>query len=194
MKLSTQVFPVALLLLLICTTSCMAQDEKVVFMESDLYQFSQKVRLKEINLEKKGLMAQIKKGDKNAERKLNNLSKLESIIDRELSENRTLEEVPSILKIKPRPPCPPKDCEKLKKLGSIMVSDDLKKISAVVLNANGKNIGKLNNTVISQNAKLGYKEYGFTLNKDVSGPIIIKITRVPKVGKPITYSYEAILE
>lgn len=194
MKLSTPVFPVALLLLLVSTISCMAQDEKAVFMESDLYQFSQKTKLKEIKLQKKELMTQIKKGDKNAELKLNKLATIESVIADNIEQVRPLPQAPELLKIRPNPPCPPKDCETLKGLGSIIIGDDLKNVTAVVLDNKGKTVGKLNDKVISQNAKLGYKEYGFTLKKNVSGPITIKITRTPKIGKPVTYSYEATLQ
>jgi len=195
MKLSKTISYLLFFTASLLSLSCTAQKEQAVFLEADLYRVSTESRLKEISIEKKKLIKELKAGNKNVEPELNKRIAQEKSLRAAVKNIRyNYNDFVSIKINPPKPPCPePRACDDYPELGAIIVGKDIRKITAVVLDNKGTVIGNLQSKGNPIKNIDGYISYPFTMKKKYSGPITIQVTRTPLSGKATTYSYPATL-
>jgi hypothetical protein len=162
---------------------------KGTLVESDMFTQSKKSELQKVQKDKKVLFGKIKKGDKKAEQSLKQLTKKESELKKDLEANLGHNELAfKTFKVIPRPPCPPKSNGKcaLDRIKNLVVADNIKSIIAIIVDENGKKVGQLNSKPFL--TKNGLKVFAFDMiNKNISGTVTVKITRIDNNNKKSSY-------
>lgn len=165
-------------------------------LESDLFAFYNKNELRKLTKEKKALLSKIKKGNKSAEAKMHLIGLKENKLNANLAQATTFSnQIKKVGKIKPIPPCPPKDNGKclIDVLRQLLVSDKIK-MKIKILDTNKKPIGYLEEKPSYTNTKLGLKGYNFVLTQKYSGNVYLDISRTESGGLNKRYTIEAILK
>jgi len=158
--------------------------DKKAILESDLFAFYNRTELLKLDTKKKNLRKRMTQGDKNAEVQLNKLGAKKSIVQINLNEAisssiNTLRYY-QVFKDFPKPPCPPeKECA-IGALKELVVTNNINSIQATVYNKDGKKVGYLEKKPFLIDKKNGLKVYKFSMLKEYSGPIILKVKRMSK--------------
>lgn len=171
----------------------MSKTFENVLLETDLYKESSTANLKQLEKAKMEQMRKVKQGDKISEMNVKELHQKEiSVSDnlKELNKYKVTNRLDIVSKIKPLPPCPPREECRLEGLGAILVPSNVRSFKLQVLNDKNEQIGSISKKALqidkqSQLYPIELKEY--------KGPIIIKIQKISSKGIKENYEVKRIL-